>query len=92
MADQFRVAVLGEQVEFADHARDVAGQLLRLGVEVAGVKEVIPGELFLHVGHDFQGLVVAVHSRRKWPNFSCRRDCLVLFFFQETPQEFENHG
>ena len=78
---QLGIAPLGEQVELAHHPRDAGHQAVRLGLEITGVKEKFPGELFLHVGHDFQGLVVCRQQAAKMAELLLQAGRLVHFFF-----------
>jgi hypothetical protein len=62
-------------------------QLLGLSIQIPGVEEKVPGELFLHVRHDFQGPIVAVQENTEVLKPIPEARLFVFFIFQETPQE-----
>ena len=89
---QVAIAILGQEIEGSDHAADLLAQEVDAGIEIAGVEDVIAGEFFFHVRHGFQGLVVVIQEVAEMGKFILQEDFFVHFFFQESPQEFEDHG
>ena len=85
--------MLREEIEGGHHAGDLFPQLMHLGIEIAGVKDVIAGKFFFHVRHGFQGLVVVVQEAAEMGKFFLQADLFVLFrFFEKAPQEFKDHS
>jgi len=87
------IAIAREEIEATHHTGDLFIQVMDLGEEIAGVKDIIPGKFFLHVSHDFQGLIVVVQEAPEMGEFFLQADLLVLFgFFKKAAQEFKKHA
>ena len=72
------IAIMREEIEGGHHAGDLFAQVMHLGRDIAGVKDVIAGKFFLHVRHDFQGLVVVVEEAPEMGKFFLQADLFAL--------------
>ena len=85
------IAIIRQQIEGGHHAGDLFAQVMHLGGDIAGVKDVIAGKFFLHVRHDFQGLVVVVEQAAEMDEFFLQADLFARFrFFEKAAQEFKH--
>ena len=85
------IAIVGEEIEGGHHGLHLFTQFMHLGRDIAGVKDVIAGKLFLHVRHGFQGLVVVVEQAPEMGEFFLQANLFALFrFFEKASQEFKH--
>jgi hypothetical protein len=85
------IAIIGEKIEGGHHVGDLFAQVMHLIGDIAGVKDVIAGKFFLHVGHNLQGLVVVVEEAAEMGKFFLQADLFAGFrFFEKAPQEFKH--
>ncbi len=80
MGTRSLIAIIRQEIEGGDHAADLLRPRgMTLGIEIAGVKDVIAGKFFFHVRHGFQGLVVVIQEVAEMGKFFLQEDLFVRF-------------